>query len=82
MKFIDNLKRIYEIYFFIISPQDQPQIINNSEKGTREKKYPDGRVEIWYSNGNRYREYGTAMVTGTEIWYSSGNRYRDMVQQW
>ena len=82
MKFIDNLKRIYEIYwqfkediwnlFFIISPQDQPQIINNSEKGTREKKYPDGRVEIWYSNGNRYRENGTAMVTGTE----------NMVQQW
>ena len=25
----------------------------NSEKGTKEKRWPDGRLEVWYANGNR-----------------------------
>ena len=30
------------------------EVIVNAEKGTREKRFKDGRKEIWYSNGNRY----------------------------
>ena len=33
---------------------DLPKVVNNSERGTREKRFPDGRLEIWYANGNRY----------------------------
>ncbi|XP_023336950.1 centromere protein J isoform X3 [Eurytemora carolleeae] len=32
---------------------DLPKVVNNSERGTREKRFPDGRLEIWYANGNR-----------------------------
>ena len=33
---------------------DLPKVVNNSDRGTREKRFPDGRLEIWYANGNRY----------------------------
>ena len=33
---------------------DQPQEITDKENGTRENRFKDGRVEVWYSNGNRY----------------------------
>ena len=26
---------------------------SDNEKGAREKRFSDGRVEVWYSNGNR-----------------------------
>jgi len=32
---------------------DGPQVVHNEERGTREKRFPDGRVEVWYQNGNR-----------------------------
>ena len=33
--------------------QEVTEIIVDPERGTREKKYQDGRLEVWYSNGNR-----------------------------
>ena len=33
------------------------EVIVNAEKGTREKRFKDGRKEIWYSNGNRYNNF-------------------------
>lgn len=33
--------------------EDGPQVVHNEERGTREKRFPDGRVEVWYQNGNR-----------------------------
>ena len=28
-------------------------MVHNEERGTREKRFSDGRVEVWYQNGNR-----------------------------
>ena len=36
------------------SSSEVTEVIVNAEKGTREKRFKDGKVEIWYSNGNRY----------------------------
>ena len=36
------------------SSNEITEVIINAEKGTREKRFKDGRTEIWYSNGNRY----------------------------
>ena len=33
--------------------QEVTEVIVDPERGTREKKYKDGRLEVWYSNGNR-----------------------------
>ena len=33
--------------------QEVTEIIVDPERGTREKRYQDGRLEVWYSNGNR-----------------------------
>merc|ERR1712088_1179582 len=27
--------------------------VTDRDRGTREKRFPDGRLEVWYSNGNR-----------------------------
>ena len=35
------------------SSQEVTEVIVDPERGTREKRYQDGRLEIWYSNGNR-----------------------------
>ena len=32
---------------------DLTEVMVNREKGTREKRFEDGRVEFWYNNGNR-----------------------------
>ena len=32
---------------------DLTEVMVNRDNGTREKRFPDGRVEFWYSNGNR-----------------------------
>ena len=32
---------------------DMTEVILNRDNGTREKRLEDGRVEFWYSNGNR-----------------------------
>ena len=32
---------------------DLTEVMLNRESGTREKRFEDGRVEFWYSNGNR-----------------------------
>ena len=32
---------------------DLTEMVLNRENGTREKRFEDGRVEFWYSNGNR-----------------------------
>ena len=32
---------------------DVTEVVVNRDKGTREKRLEDGRVEFWYSNGNR-----------------------------
>ena len=29
------------------------EVIVDPERGTREKRFQDGRLEVWYSNGNR-----------------------------
>ena len=36
------------------SPSEVTEVIVNAEKGTREKRFKDGKIETWYSNGNRY----------------------------
>ena len=36
-----------------VTSEEVTEVIVNAERGTREKRYKDGRVEIWYSNGNR-----------------------------
>ena len=35
------------------SSTEVTEVIVNAEKGTREKRFKDGSVEVWYSNGNR-----------------------------
>ena len=40
------------------SSQEVTEVIVDPERGTREKRYQDGRLEIWYSNGNR-KEIGS-----------------------
>ena len=32
---------------------DNPEIITDKKKSVKEKHYKDGRLEIWYGNGNR-----------------------------
>ena len=32
---------------------DLTEVMVNRDNGTREKRFQDGRVEFWYSNGNR-----------------------------
>ena len=32
---------------------DLTEVILDRENGTREKRFEDGQVEFWYSNGNR-----------------------------
>ena len=32
---------------------DLTEVMINRDNGTREKRFQDGRVEFWYSNGNR-----------------------------
>ena len=36
------------------SSSEVTEVTVNAEKGTREKRFKDGKVETWYSNGNRY----------------------------
>ena len=31
----------------------ESEVVTNGERGTREKRFPDGRLEVWYANGNR-----------------------------
>ena len=38
-----------------ISASEVTEVIVNAEKGTREKRFKDGKIETWYSNGNRYQ---------------------------
>ena len=44
-----------------ITSEQVTEVIVNAERGTREKRYKDGRVEIWYSNGNR-KEISTGLT--------------------
>ena len=37
----------------LVEGQEVTEVIVDPERGTREKKYKDGRLEVWYSNGNR-----------------------------
>ena len=32
---------------------DTQEDATDQEKGTREKRYRDGSLEVWYTNGNR-----------------------------
>lgn len=50
---------------------EAPQVVNNSERGTREKRYPDGRLEIWYSNGNRKEVSADGKVV--KVYYYNGD---------
>ena len=38
-----------------LSASEVTEVIVNAEKGTREKRFKDGKIETWYSNGNRYQ---------------------------
>ena len=42
-------------------------MIVNPERGTREKRFKDGRVEIWYSNGNRKEISGDQSVVSSSV---------------
>ena len=37
----------------ITESQEVTEVIVDPERGTREKRYKDGKLEVWYSNGNR-----------------------------
>ena len=53
------------------SSTEVTEVIVNAEKGTREKRFKDGSVEVWYSNGNR-KEINTdgSIVT---VYYYNGD---------
>ena len=46
-------------------------VVTDRERGTREKKFPDGRVEVWYSNGNRKEVSADKSVT--KVFYYNGD---------
>ena len=46
-------------------------VVTDREQGTREKKFPDGRVEVWYSNGNRKEVSADKSVT--KVFYYNGD---------
>ena len=33
--------------------EHETAVVTDRDRGTREKRFPDGRLEVWYSNGNR-----------------------------
>ena len=51
------------------SSSEVTEVIVNAERGTREKRYKDGRVEICYSNGNR-KEISSGLIT---VYYYNGD---------
>jgi len=53
------------------SSSEVTEVIVNPERGTREKRFKDGRVEIWYSNGNRKEISGDQSVVS--VFYYNGD---------
>ena len=54
----DSLESTLSLVSGVRSQSEVTEVLVDPERGTREKKYRDGRREIWYSNGNR-KEIGS-----------------------
>jgi len=46
-------------------------VVTDRDRGTREKRFPDGRLEVWYSNGNRKEVSVDKSVT--KVFYYNGD---------
>jgi len=53
------------------SVQEGPKVVHNEERGTREKRFSDGRVEVWYQNGNRKEISADSDVV--KVYYYNGD---------
>lgn len=51
--------------------EHEAAIVTDRDRGTREKRFPDGRLEVWYSNGNRKEVSGDKSVT--KVFYYNGD---------
>ena len=49
----------------------EPEEMTGQEKGAREKRFSDGRLEVWYSNGNRKEVSGDGSCV--KIFYYNGD---------
>ena len=49
----DSLESTVSLVSGVRSQSEVTEVLVDPERGTREKRYRDGRREIWYSNGNR-----------------------------
>ena len=54
----DSLESTVSLVSGVRSQSEVTEVLVDPERGTREKRYKDGRREIWYSNGNR-KEIGS-----------------------
>ena len=60
----------------ITESQEVTEVIVDPERGTREKRFQDGRLEVWYSNGNR-KEVSS---DGKTVKVSNGGRFTPPAQ--
>jgi len=51
--------------------EHEAAVVTDRDRGTREKRFPDGRLEVWYSNGNRKEVSGDKSVT--KVFYYNGD---------
>ena len=51
--------------------EHEAAVVTDRDRGTREKRFPDGRLEVWYSNGNRKEVSGDKAVT--KVFYYNGD---------